>query len=241
MIIGITTTYEDKGNHPIERVTVEYLRSVERAGGIPILLPPQPLPAIAIAAMLERIDGLLLTGGGDIDPAWYTTGEIAEEVTGVSNKRDEFEFGLAKAAYAVNMPTLGICRGMQIMNVAFGGSLYQDLVSGGMTKDNHVQQPPFNTMNHPVELVAGSRLAKIFCNESKIMTNSMHHQGIRDTAPNFFINARSTDGVVEGIEDLSKIFYLGVQWHPEYVTQSSALFETFCAEAAQFRRQGTPS
>lgn len=236
MIIGITTTYEDKGNHPIERVTVEYLRSVEQAGGIPILLPPQPLPAIAIAAMLERIDGLLLTGGGDIDPAWYTTGEIAEEVTGVSSKRDEFEFSLAKAAYAVNMPTLGICRGMQVMNVAFGGSLYQDLVSGGMTKDNHVQQPPFDIMDHHVELAEDSRLSSLFGGKSEIMTNSMHHQGVRVAAPNFRFNARSADGVVEGIEDASKAFFLGVQWHPEYLASNGVLFEAFCAEADRFRR-----
>lgn len=234
MIIGITTTYTNPDGNPIERVTVDYLKSVGRAGGVPMLLPPQPTP-VAIQAMLDRVDGLLLTGGGDIDPTWYTREGTLEQVAYVSRKRDEFEFGLAKTAYAMGMPVLGICRGMQVMNIAFCGSLFQDLIACGITENDHLQQPPYDAQDQRVILQPGTHLAELFGGRTEIMTNSMHHQGIREVAPGFRVNAESVDGVVEGIEDPSKPFYLGVQWHPEYLTDNGILFETLCAEAVRFR------
>ncbi|WP_139651675.1 gamma-glutamyl-gamma-aminobutyrate hydrolase family protein [Raoultibacter phocaeensis] len=236
MIIGITTTFTDADGLAIERVTVEYLASVERAGGTPVLLPPQP-DCSPIAELISRIDGLMLTGGGDIDPGLYTDEAAIEQVTHVSRKRDEFEIALARAAYDVGMPTLGICRGMQIMNVAFGGSLNQDLAACSVTGEEHLQERPFEKASQKTLLEAGSRLSELYGGVQEIAVNSMHHQSIRTLAPNFRINARSADGVIEGIEDASQPFFLGVQWHPEYLLQSSVLFEAFCREADSFRKR----
>lgn len=233
MIIGITTTRTTTDDIDIERVTIEYLQSVERAGGTPMLLPPQP-DCSSIDEILSRIDGLMLTGGGDIDPSLYIDDGVLEQVSNVSRRRDEFELALARAAHERSMPTLGICRGMQIMNVAFGGSLNQDLAACGVTGENHLQKRPFDHAAQTTLLVPGTRLAALFGNAPSIETNSMHHQSIRTVAPHYAVNARSADGVIEGIEDPSKRFYLGVQWHPEYLADNNVLFEAFC-ERAQAR------
>lgn len=230
MIIGITTTYTDNDNLAIERVTVEYLHSMERAGCTPVMLPPQS-DCSSVSDILSRIDGLMLTGGGDIDPALYTDGAVLDQVAYVSRKRDEFEIALARAAYDLDMPTLGICRGMQIMNVAFGGSLNQDLAACGVTAKPHMQERPFERALQPTALEPNTKLAALFGNADEIMVNSMHHQSIKTLASNFRISARSADGVIEGIEDSSRRLYLGVQWHPEYLSDNSVLFETLCAES----------
>ena len=240
MIIGITTTRTTTDDIDIERVTIEYLQSVERAGGTPILLPPQP-DCSSIDEILVRIDGLMLTGGGDIDPRLYTDDKVLEQVSHVSRKRDEFEIALARAVYEQDMPTFGICRGMQIMNVAFGGSLNQDLAACGITDENHLQEQPFERTGQVTLLEPGTRLAALFGNATCIETNSMHHQSIRTVAPGFSTSALSADGVIEGIEDPSKRFCIGVQWHPEYLADNNVLFEAFCAEAAQgFNPPGAP-
>lgn len=237
MIVGITTTRTEADGLAIERVTTEYLESVERAGGTPVLLPPQP-DCSAVGDILARIDGLMLTGGGDIDPGLYTDGDVLEQVTHVSRKRDEFEIALARASYDLGMPTFGICRGMQIMNVAFGGSLNQDLAACGVTREEHLQKRPFDRAAQTTLLEPGTRLAALFGGARKIAVNSMHHQSIRTLAPNFRISAQSADGVIEGIEDASRPFFLGVQWHPEYLADNDVLFEAFCRQAAQRAGQG---
>ena len=122
MIIGITTTRTTTEDIDIERVTIEYLQSVERAGGTPVLLPPQP-DCSSIDEILVRIDGLMLTGGGDIDPRPYTDDKVLEQVSHVYRNRDEFEIALARAASQQDMPTFGLCRDQPIMTVALGGSL----------------------------------------------------------------------------------------------------------------------
>lgn len=194
------------------------------------MLPPQP-DCSSIDEILVRIDGLMLTGGGDIDPRLYTDDKVLEQVSHVSRKRDEFEIALACAAFEQDMPTFGICRGMQIMNVAFGGSLNQDLAACGITDENHLQERPFERTGQVTLLEPGTRLAALFGNVACIETNSMHHQSIRTVAPRFSTSALSADGVIEGIEDPSKRFCIGVQWHPEYLADNNVLFEAFCAEA----------
>lgn len=145
MIIGITTTYEE--DHGYERANVEYLERIAQAGGTPVLLPPAPGgDEAAIAAAREvatRIDGLVLSGGGDIDPALYEEARLPETVN-VAHTRDIYEMALARYAHELDLPVLGICRGMQVMNVALGGTLYQDMNACGLTAVDHQQQPPYD-------------------------------------------------------------------------------------------------
>jgi putative glutamine amidotransferase len=211
-------------------VNAAYLHAVAGAGGAPMIL--SPLAGIAsVPTLLEGIDALILSGGADVDPKHY--GAVPHPKLGmVEAERDAFEFALFAEARARGLPTLGICRGLQLANVAMGGTLWQDLPS---EKGAHPQSGARTDRVHEVEAMEGSRLGDIL-HSAKHRVNSFHHQAIRDLAPGLAASAWSSDGLVEGIEIFSGWWFVGVQWHPEefWAEEGSpdlALFHALVQEA----------
>lgn len=247
MIIGITTTFvveEQKDERvPVERVTAEYVRRVAATGAVPVLLPPidgtdEDNERIA-RELIERIDGLVLAGGGDIAPTRYGDHEQLPETTYVFDTRDALELELARLAHKLDVPTLGICRGMQVMNVALGGTLHQDVHACGLTTTKHQQKPPYDVTQQSVRLVVDSALGRALQADPQvkgpqrtITVNSMHHQAVSEVAPSLRVSAVSDDGLIEGLEDPTRTFFLGVQWHPEYLDDNAPLLQAL-ADAAR--------
>lgn len=206
-LIGLTTYGRDERN----RFTLygEYVDSVRRAGGVPVLLPPgEP----GWRAWLERLDALLFTGGGDLDPALYD-GAPSDSIYGVDAERDASELELARAAAASRRPTLCICRGMQILNVALGGTLIEHLPAEVGERVLH-RRPPHAPATHPVEVEGEARLAALMGTRS-VEPVSWHHQALRDVAPDLRVVGRAPDGVIEAVELPAHPWLLAVQWHPE--------------------------
>ncbi len=210
-IVGITCDYDlEKGTSQLHS---GYYEGVLKAGGLPFLIPN--MDKESISDVLDNIDGLLLTGGQDVEPAYF--GESPHPKLGFVNPiRDELEIYLCKEAIKKDIPILGICRGVQIINIAMGGTIYQDLDSqwdrGMLLK--HSQSAPRWYGTHEVGLVESSILKKLIGTE-KFRVNSFHHQAIKEIAPCFRETAQSEDGVIEGIESITNTFAVGVQWHPE--------------------------
>jgi putative glutamine amidotransferase len=214
----------------------DYVESVRRAGGEPRVLDPlkdEP------ARLLGEIHGLLMTGGVDIDPARY--GEARHErVTAVEPDRDAFEFALLLAAREARLPVFGICRGLQVMNVALGGSLVQDIEAEMTGILTHTVPAPPCAIAHEVWVSKGSRLWTLLQEQmvdaDTCSVNSRHHQAIRRLAPGFDVTATAPDGVIEAIECPNSTFCLGVQWHPENFWRTGEfrpLFEGFIEACRQ--------
>ncbi len=231
-IIGITCDYD------IEKQTTQlhrgYYEAILRAGGLPFLIAN--ISEENVADILTFVDGILFSGGQDVEPAYFR--ENAHPKLGAINPfRDELEIPLCRQAMERNIPVLGICRGVQLMNIAMGGTIYQDLASqwdkGQLQK--HSQSAPDWYGSHQVEIVKGSKLAVIM-EVDKIRTNSFHHQAIKEPASCFSITAKCGDGVIEGIESNFHTFALGVQWHPEKMWERDGrmlnLFEGLVRAAA---------
>lgn len=201
-------------------INVAYLEAVAAAGGIPVVLPPlEPgpsEPAQVAAAMLARVDGVLLSGGDDVDPQRF--GQEPDPRLGwVDPDRDGLELALAQEALRLRRPLLAICRGIQVLNVAAGGDLHQDL--GSVARLQHSQRAPRWHASHRVTVRPGSLLARLLhAGKGDVPVNSFHHQAVRQVAPGFRAVAEASDGVVEAIElDGEGHFCLGVQWHPEHM------------------------
>ncbi len=193
----------------------DYTQSVVAAGGIPVGIPIIEDKGL-IAEMLIRLDGIILTGGPDIYP--YLYGEEMRPGIGQSDhKSDHMEIEIARQTLENNKPTLGICRGIQVMAVAAGGSLIQDIKSEVENPLNHWQNSSKDTFAHQVEVTENSKLAQIV-GSGKVWVNSHHHQAVRMAPDEFVVTARSGDGAIEGIEHSLHPFYVGVQWHPEGTT-----------------------
>ena len=195
------------------RVVDAYIDAVEAAGGIPVIIPIMTDKA-ALSAILDKVDGILMTGGEDIDPHFFGE-EPIPELGEVNAPRDTFDVLLCQMTVAAKKPMLAICRGMQVLNVAFGGTLWQDIPSQLTASSVYHKAPEGETALHPIEVASGSVLAKILPPEA-YETNSFHHQAVKDVAEGFVVNAVAADGVIEGIERFaSGDRILAVQFHPE--------------------------
>jgi putative glutamine amidotransferase len=222
------------------RCDVSYGRNaaaIEEAGGLPVLIPSR-MSKETLRAIYDRLDGVLLPGGGDVNPDLYQD-EQHETVYGINEFRDSMEIQITQWAVADDVPVFGICRGIQVMNVALGGTLVQDIPSQVETEFRHDivrDDEPRSTILHDVSIESSSRLANII-GDTKLPVNSLHHQSLKDVAPGLTITAHAPDGVVEAVEMPDKHFVLAVQWHPEDLTHDSYNNRLFAAfiEAARER------
>jgi putative glutamine amidotransferase len=215
-LVAVTTTVvAETGPYRREQVTLyaRYVEVLERYGMASVLITPAHAPE-SLPALLDRCQGLVLTGGEDVEPERY--GEAPREGLGRTNPaRDEAELTTLRLALERELPLLAICRGCQLLNVHFGGTLYQDLTLEHPSEIRHRQSEPWERRTHQVRIAAASRLASIVSAE-ELLINSFHHQGIKDVAPGLEVVARASDGTVEAVERPGAPYWLlGVQWHPE--------------------------
>jgi putative glutamine amidotransferase len=213
-LIVVTTTLAPSGSHslPAVRLNVQYVTAVEEPGGTALLLTPGH-DAESVERLVELAHGLVLTGGEDVDPALYGQ-EPHPELSTVNRLRDDVEVAALKAALRRGIPILAICRGMQLLNVALGGTLWQDLPSQREGDLLHEQDAPVSDRWHHATVQAGSGLEAIF-GTRELFINSFHHQGVRDLAPSLAATVWAEDGLVEGYEGKDHPWLYGVQWHPE--------------------------
>ena len=206
-LIGITTYATNDQNELT--LPNEYVESVRRAGGIPVLVAPGEQH---VDQLLGRLDGLILAGGGDIAPQSYG-GQEHPDVYMVDKDRDQTELALAQHLLDARFPTLAICRGIQIINVALGGTLYEHLPDHVGEAVNH-RLPPREPVPHRVHIEPDSDLARVI-DETTPQVMSWHHQGLRETVPELRVVARADDGVIEAVELADATWLMAVQWHPE--------------------------
>ncbi len=232
-IIGLTLDHEPAGGwskFPWYAIRENYCNAVRHAGGLPVLLPHEP---DAAELYLDRIDGLIVTGGGfDVDPALFGATNRHPTVT-TKDRRTAFELAATRGALARELPILGICGGQQLLNVALGGTLIQHIPDEVSDALAHRQPNPRNEPGHQIRIVAGTLLHRI-ADADRLAVNSAHHQAVKDAGPGVVIDAVAEDGVVEGIEDPRRRFCLGVQWHPEFEINEADrhVFRAFVAAAA---------
>jgi putative glutamine amidotransferase len=217
-IIGITSSqFIETASHgvfPRHSVSRAYSEAVHRAGGIPVILP---FFSDVAPDLLDVIDGLILTGGADLDPTRFGEQTVHPKTYDILPDRDEAELQLTTGAIARDLPLLGICRGIQVLNVALGGTLYQDVPDQFSAEIGHRQQEhdiPANESGHSVIVTPGSLLERTY-GDGPIPVNSFHHQAVKDVAPGLVASAASADGLIEAIESPGHNFVLGIQWHPE--------------------------
>jgi putative glutamine amidotransferase len=235
-LIGITaSSIEQRGSAfgEVYTLTRKYAEGVLRAGGVPVIVPYN-LDEDSLQILFDRLDGLLLSGGGDIDPAIY--GETSHPATNeIEVDRDRVEMALARWVVEKDKPFLAICRGIQVLNVALGGTLVQDVPSEVPDALEHsfergIVERGYHA--HPVKIAADSRLAQVMQTEIA-QTNSWHHQALKQVAPKLQVTAFAPDGVIEAVEVPGKRFAIGVQWHPEwmfeYEPEHRRLFEELVA------------
>lgn len=235
-LIGVTPLWDE------ERQSVwmlpDYLEGIQQAGGVPVVLPFDPLAA-AIDEMVERFDGFLFTGGPDVSPALYGLDDMGGKIK-TCPRRDEFEVPLLKKAVAAGKPIFGICRGLQLINAVLGGTLYRDLPSEHPSEIVHRQAKPYGRDTHTVflqgplrELLADltSLPAGGVATEAILPVNTLHHQAVRELAPGLQPMAVTPDGLIEAFYAPGARFLWAVQWHPEYLFRNDAasrrLFKRF--------------
>ena len=235
-LIGITT--KGRGDDGRMKLNARYVDAVRRAGGVPLLLPPgEP----DLEPLLETLDGLILTGGGDVDPALYG-GAMHPRVYDVDAERDASELALARTADAHGLPTFGICRGAQVLNVALGGTLVEHLPDEVGETLTHAPRPGSaadDYEHHEVAVTPGSKLAATLDGDS-CTGASWHHQAVRRVAPGLEVVARASDGTIEAFEKRDHPWLVAVQWHPEATAAGDPaqqrLFDALVAAAAERRK-----
>jgi putative glutamine amidotransferase len=229
-LIGIgSDIYISPGERDRAFAYTTYCESLRRAGAIPVVIPPQPENA---RDLVDALDGLLLAGGYDCDPTAYGE-ERHESCETMDTRRQDNDLSLAKVARDRGIPTLGICLGVQVMNVAAGGTLIQDIASQIETEIEHASVPE-DRARHDVMIEGGTHLGGIL-GEREYNVNSSHHQAIRNVGQGLRVTAHAPDGIVEGLEDPKHPFYVGVQWHPEDMPSEESASKIFGAfvEAAR--------
>lgn len=235
-LIGITcgtSALDPHAKAPQDRLNQAYSIAVSCTGGIPVILPtcrPDDNPA----SLLERLDGLLLSGGYDCAPCLFGEEKLNETVE-IDDRRDEWELPLIRAAVDGGVPILAICRGIQSLNVALGGSLYQDIPAQLPSEIRHRQEEARDVATHSIWIDENSRLAEIV--GKSLDVNSFHHQSLKYVADALQVVSRAPDGVIEAVEGRGDAFLLGVQFHPEEMVFNSAgaraLFDAFAKAAAR--------
>lgn len=236
-VIGLTVNRLSYGNRRslYHALSEAYINAVVNAGGIPLLIP-LGLPEKDWGLLCDHLDGILLTGGSDIDPARFN-GRNHPSVYDIDSDRDALEIALVQRAAAIQMPFLGICRGVQAINVALGGTLYThipDQLSGAVRHDWYPNIPR-NHRAHEVTLEPTSRLAGIL-GATHLQVNSLHHQGLEQLGQGLIAVGRAPDGLVEAVELSGHAFGIGVQWHPEWLQDDPAmrsLIRAFIEAAAE--------
>ena len=215
-LIGVTLDSEQPGGYskyPWYALRANYMEAIAAAGGLPVALPHDPQ---LVPALLDRLDGLVVTGGAfDVDPALYGDDDRHATVT-LKEGRTAAEMALVRGALARDMPVLGICGGQQLLAVALGGTLVQHIPDSIDAALEHEQANPRHEPGHQVQVVPGTLLHRIV-KTGTMQVNTAHHQAVRDAGPRAVVNATAPDGVIEGVEDPRYSFCLGVQWHPEFL------------------------
>lgn len=236
-IIGITCGTSDKDAND-SKIFNNYIYAIEDAGGTPIVLPLSQKES-SFSDYIGVIDGLLLSGGVDINPSYFGE-EPIPELGRVDSARDKIELFLSVKALEKNIPIFGICRGIQTLNVSAGGTLYQDISSQIPDTINHRQSANDSSFTHPIEIKSNSKLSDIM-RSTEIMVNTFHHQAVKDIAPNFEVSAISSDGVIEAIESTVHPYAIGVQFHPERMYENIqpifALFTSFVDAAEKYSQK----
>jgi putative glutamine amidotransferase len=234
-VIGITTyvTQAKWSYWELEAALVpaDYVHAVERAGGRPLLVPPSD---DGVEETLEALDGLIFSGGSDLDPELYGQ-DAHEETFGVVRDRDTAELALLEGALARDMPVLAICRGSQVLNVARGGDLVQHLPD--VVGDEKHKHTPGTFADHDVTVEEGTELASLLGDRAPV--KSHHHQGFGRVGEGLYVAARAEDGTIEAVEDPERRFAVGVLWHPE-AGEDARLFEELVRQAEQYRAGAEP-
>ena len=237
-LIGITPStfaYEaDHGSFRRYASMTAYADAVTAAGGIPVILP---FLAEGVASLVDRLDGLVLSGGADVAPERFGDAEVHPDTYDIDPSRDAFEIALVHEALAREKPILAICRGIQVLNVALGGTLHQHVpdVFIGLVHRQHLVNIPADQRGHEVAIAPGSALARTV-ETDRLPVNSFHHQGLKAIAPGLVATATSDDGLVEAVEHRTRPDVIGVQWHPELMAPTSepqaALFRNLVRSSA---------
>ena len=240
-LIGITPSLRtDERFGETCSIAANYVGAVAAAGGVPVVLPPH---GNGVEELLDALDGVLFSGGGDIRPTRYGDAEVHPKTYGISDLRDAFEFELLDAALRRDLPVLAICRGIQVLNVGLGGTLYQDVTDQYPGAIEHPLPWTAETRHQPGHSVAAEPdglLADVY-GSTEVATNSFHHQGLKQLGAGLRVSGRTEDGLIEAVERPENRFVLGVQWHPEamYAVHGEHLrpFERLVEEAAAYREQ----
>jgi putative glutamine amidotransferase len=233
-LIAVTATSADGDGASRIRLNATYVQALEQAGLVPVVIPPLGGGVAAARSVMRAVRGLVLTGGEDVDPARYAA-EPHPALGATHAARDDTEVAHASVARERGRPTLAICRGVQLLNVAFGGTLVQDLPSERPGDVEHEERGARGTRTHRVVIEPGSRLAASL-GATRLVVNSMHHQAVDAVGKGLLATAHAPDGVVEGVEsDAPEWWAVGVQWHPEELTDGAAPWDRalFAAFAAQ--------
>ena len=239
-LIGITSLRDQNPEGYYRTCMSEaYSTALIQTGGMPILIP-SGIAKCRPLELISRLDGILFSGGGDIGPSRYKN-HSNPALEGVDLDRDDLEIQILNASIQIEIPFLGICRGLQLINVALGGTLYQDLLDERLGSIRHQYYPgwPRDHRAHSVEIVPGSSLENIF-QTRRLEVNSLHHQGIKDIAPRLQASAFASDGLVEAIELSAYPFGIAVQWHPECLLNEAGtrrLFQSFVAASQRYADQ----
>jgi putative glutamine amidotransferase len=231
-VVGITSFCDCEHNKKYTKIRCSYINAVYRAGGTPIVIPPFD-STTHLKEYIDLVDALVLSGGEDVAPASYGENKVIE-LENINPDRDRWEISLFNEAYQAEIPILGICRGMQLINVSLGGSLYQDIDHQLNCEFSHLpldskRRENLEYVSHKVKILKNTFLNKIL-NENHLDVNSHHHQAIKKISESLLIAAKSECGIIEAVENKAEPFLIGVQWHPEDLIDNYSSFINLFSE-----------